>query len=274
LAAGPSTRVAFALHTGSFMRSNLKCSIFTTFAALTVAPLASAEPVVVAAPATDHADVAAEGDPNVDRAFLMPTAETQPAGSLSATDFELAIVNLTYGITDRVQIGGTAVLAIPFTNESLFLGNVKWQALRAGRWRWSLSLGGATAGGESHERGEPDVRRRFALSVGSALSYCLSADCHGMVSVSTFGISAANDPANAALAYGVSLTQRIGSEVKIVVEAVSGGGVGGLVSRDGIATAGLRFFGRHLAADLGVGALFSESGFATAFPLFSITGRI
>jgi len=265
--------VAFALQKESIMHY-LKCSIFTTFAALTVAPLAGAEPVVVATPATGHADVAAQGDPSVDRAFLMPTAETQPAGSLSATDFDLAIVNLTYGITDRLQIGGTVLLAIPFSDASLYMGNVKWQALRAGRWRWSLSLGGATAGGGSHERGEPDVGQRFALTAGSALSYCLSADCHGMISVSTFGISAADDPANAALAYGVSLTQRIGSEVKIVVEAVSGGGVGGLVTRDGIATGGLRFFGRHLAADLGIGALFSEGRFETAFPLLAITGRI
>src|SRR5262249_54443327 len=83
------------------------------------APAVDPAGVVQAAPATPAAG-ATSADPNIDRGFLLPTAMTQPAGSVTYNNYELLLHGVTYGITDRVQ--GTVTVLSPIVRDMPFVG--------------------------------------------------------------------------------------------------------------------------------------------------------
>ncbi len=61
-------------------------------------------------------------DPHGDRAVLLPTALTQPAGTVSISSYDLVFAGLTFGVTDRLQVSTTALLT-PLVGRTLVVGN-------------------------------------------------------------------------------------------------------------------------------------------------------
>jgi len=142
--------------------------LLVTFFASLAAPVALAadgEPpaTVVAAP------TAAQGtadDPNIDRAFLLPTAMTQPAGSATYNNYELLLHGFTYGVTDRVQ--ATLTVLAPIVKDMPFFGIVagKWQVASLPR------LHVAVQGSAGLLQSAPARRRRPWASAPSRACAC------------------------------------------------------------------------------------------------------
>src|SRR5262245_38007940 len=123
--------------------------VILTFVLLLAVPLASAAPqsgapvvdpsLAASSKATETVEEGPPGldrgiaeDPHGDRAVLLPTGLTQPAGSFSVSSYDLFFAGLTYGITDRVQVSTTGLLTPLMVGAVLVVGNVKWQVLRQG----------------------------------------------------------------------------------------------------------------------------------------------
>jgi hypothetical protein len=214
-------------------------------------------------------------DPHGDRAVLLPTALTQPAGSFSISSYDLFFAGLTFGITDRLQVSTTALLT-PFVGATLVVGNLKWQVLRHGPWRLSLNAGMSYAHFEPDEPTfGPDgqmtpVEGRLTPHLGAAVSYCLSDDCQSLLSASVQMLS---NPERWRLGqsnayFGASLVHRMTEHLKLVLEVTS---VAGLYPDAGVAPGAvpvlaLRYFRERVAFDGGVMVWTESQGQAAALP--------
>jgi hypothetical protein len=249
----------------------------TLAALLSTTALATAQPPeVAAAPVPDRAPTE---DPNVDRTFFLPTAETQPAGSVTISNYDLVVFDLSVALTDRLQIGETAFMVLPFTETKLFLTHVKWQLWHSGGWRLSLLGGLGYVRGEQYEgpRGETHVSTLFP-QIGAVVSYCVGSDCQSMVSLGahTFGPSIDDAGLHGTLVYGGSVTGRLSSHIKLMAEFMSAGWVekeGAQLAAGALVTAGLRFHNGNLAGDVGLGSFFDEFGYQGPLPFVSGTVR-
>jgi hypothetical protein len=252
----------------------------TLAALLTSTALATVQPpeVAAAAPVPDRGRVE---DPNVDHGFFLPTAETQPAGSVTVSNFDLVVFDLSVALTDRLQVGETAFMVMPFTETKLFLTHVKWQLWRSGGWRLSLLGGLGYVGGESYDgpAGERHVSELFP-QIGAVASYCVGGDCSSMVSFGAHGFHTGGPSLDARvlhgmLVYGGSFTARLTSHIKMMAEVMSAGSVaadGAQLAAGALVTAGLRFHSGSVAADVGLGSVFDEFGYQG--PLPSISGTV
>ena len=86
------TAVAFTVFTAATTLA------WTSAARAQTAPAVDPERVVKAAPATPAAG-ATSADPNIDRGFVLPTAMTQPAGSVTYNNYELLLHGVSIGVT-------------------------------------------------------------------------------------------------------------------------------------------------------------------------------
>src|SRR5215471_11701396 len=105
------------------MRSQITSFLMTVAAISGIGTAAKAQTAVPgpegAVTATPSSRASAT-DPNIDRGFLLPTAMTQPAGSLTYNNYELLLHGLTYGVTDRIQ--ATLTVLSPITTDMPFVG--------------------------------------------------------------------------------------------------------------------------------------------------------
>jgi len=236
--------------------------LFTAPAALADQP-APATAVATTATATPAGavDQGMREDPSLDHGFLLPTAMTQPKGSVTINDYDVVVLGVGYSPTDSIQLSAT-VAPVPFVG-AVVVGSLKWQVLREGRFRMALQGGGGTTG----------------LHLGAMLSACLRADCHSLLSANITALPTVSLDGAAPVIYGASWIQHLGYEAKVIVEVVSGASLDssqyGVDQMDGaLATAGLRLFGRHFAVDLGVmgrvGSAFTEG---TVLPYLSASAR-
>jgi hypothetical protein len=194
----------------------------------------------------------ASDDPNIDRAFLLPTAMTQPAGSATYNNYELLLHGFTYGITDRVQLTATVLAPIAETIPFVGLAAAKWQFLStprlhlavqasAGLWR-ALTDGSATI---------------TTAGAGAFATACLSEDCASLVSASAIyqlGVSSSEGSAQA-LIYGGSIIAAVSSHAKLLFEVASATGRdsnSGFDSFPGaLVSYGVRLHGTSFASDIG-----------------------
>jgi hypothetical protein len=196
-----------------------------------------------------HSDPAAKGaagDPNLDRSFLIPTAMTQPKGSLTYSNYELGLHGLTYGFTDRFQ--GSVTVLPPYVDDLPLIVTLsaKGQVVRAGQIHLALQ-GSATVG-------SGDNSSAAVFSGGTLFSACTSDDCASLV---TLGLTAliSSESEDYILAYSGSLTQKISEHAKLLIEAVSAayhdddsgyhGAPGFLLNY------GVRLHGHNFAGDIG-----------------------
>ena len=218
------------------------------------ASIASAEPVA-------EVDPGVLTDPNIDRGFLTPTAETQPAGTFTLTSYELALVGATVGLTDRLQLSVIALL--PELGEGgperAWAATIKWQVLRRGLLRLSVMGGmgyeeeGLPEEQRPADRSDPR-RRTYNPLLGTVGSVCLTLDCHSMFSLNTHlrGIVGAQGWRRTEALVSASLALRLAERWKLIVEYVRAVKLqSDPVLRDPAVTVGIRVFRRGIAVELG-----------------------
>jgi hypothetical protein len=243
-------------------------------ASLLPASIAAAQPgagpaIAVEAP---PAPTGASEDPNIDRGFLLPTAETQPAGSLTFNDYELFFAGLTYGVTDSVQVSVSALLPVFPDSPIIATGSGKARLVSSGGFKLAVH-GSFTIATESGDDAT-------LMTGGSTASFCLDATCHSMLSGTLGGASAGDGGySDHAVFYGASLVQRIAPRAKLLVEVA---GLRAKGDEDGsdslhVVSYGVRFFGDNIAADVGfvkpVGIDGDDDVFVTGLPFINFSYR-
>jgi hypothetical protein len=224
-------------------------------AAAPAAAQADPEDVVTGTPTTPAARATAT-DPNIDRGFLLPTAMTQPAGSVTYNNYELLLHGITYGITDRVQASVTVLS--PIVEDMPFVGfaAVKGRVVDADRFH--LALQGSLGWGHAFDVTDGDANL-FTGGAGVLASYCLRDDCSSLASASaTYQLVMPRGAGNTGhmVVYGGSLVHRVGRHVKLLGEVTSAAGgtgaAGDLENLDGVLVGyGVRFHTNAIAADIG-----------------------
>ena len=261
------------------MRAILPLPVLFILASAASGLAVAADPVASAIPALSAAvDLGSVEDPNADRGFLLPTALTQPARTLTVSDYDIVVAGATYGITDRLQVGVTATPAGGlFLPERMAIGSLKWQFLRAGNLRLAV-LGGAIYSENENHDGRPARRSRSTAGQAAlAASYCLTDDCHSLLTtnlLTTLAIRLGHqDPS---ILYSAGGTFRLSRRWKLLIEAQqaytladdAGGPTRPVIS------AGFRLFGRHLAGEAGFMTFFGSHGSPFPLPYLSATFRL
>ena len=220
---------------------------------------AAAEPedVVKAVPATPAAG-ATSADPNIDRGFLLPTAMTQPAGSVTYNNYELLLHGVSVGITDRVQ--GSVTVLSPIVKDMPFVGFAAVKARVLSTERFHLALQGSLGWGHAFDVDSTTTDGNlYTFGGGAFASYCLRQDCSSLVSASaTYSLVMPGglDGAAHTIIYGGSIVHRVGRHVKLLGEVASAaGGVTGSGDWENINGVlvgyGVRFHTNSMAADVG-----------------------
>ena len=243
-------------------------------------PPAPAE-TVSAAPATPGARGASD-DPNIDRGFLLPTAMTQPAGSVTYNNYELLLHGLSYGITDNVQASVTVLS--PIVKDMPFVGFAAVKARIVSADRFHLALQGSLGWG--HEfNSSTSTNDILTGGVGAFASFCLREDCSSLASASATyqavfpdGTSGRTDM----VIYGGSIVHGVGRHFKLLGEVASAAGRGGttgdLQNLDGVLVDyGVRFHTDAIAADVGfmkpISGSATDGNFILGLPFVNVSYR-
>lgn len=246
------------------------------------APAPAPAPVPVAAVAAEVDPTLDRGqdlDPNIDRTFLLPTAQTQPKGSVSFNDYELIFLGLTYGVTNDFQITGTTM--VPLGDGAPFFGVVggKYRIVKSGRLR--VAAQGNLIYARSSNVGDGVSDSATAGTLGGIASICIDDGCESLISASVQAGFAIGEDNNATpFLYGGSIVQKISPRVKLLVEAVSAGAFGDddfVVADGALVSYGVRFVGNDIAGDVGFvkPIIDGDDGdvFPMGFPFVSFTYR-
>ncbi|MFT4606312.1 MAG: hypothetical protein ACI9W4_003062 [Rhodothermales bacterium] len=187
-------------------------------------------------------------DPNDSRLFFAPTGRTLEQGSAYLTAYYIFFGFAAYGITDRVTLGGGTFL-VPQAFGKLLYVAPKVQLIQVpGN---SVSVG-VLAGFAEREtagiayavwtKGQPD--RSLTAGVG-------------------FAFGGGNFNSDPVIVLGGET--RLGRRTKLVGEAYIAPTIGG----GGLFMGGIRFFGRNIAADIGLLGFATEDGGVPAIPWVS-----
>ncbi len=235
------------------MRASLFVAVALLVAAIpTTAP--AQEPVTL--------DLRAD-DPNVDRVVLLPSAETQPAGTIAINDYELLMVGLTFAPTDNLQVSATVLP--PLKNVSLFANlTAKYRLVGSGRLHLALQTGLAYLYDDDvGDGGDTGLTSDSLVLQGGVLaSLCLDGACGWQASASAIAMVPVagnyNGSTRLGVVYGGGITGLIAAHAKLLFEVDSivtedlyqgyQSGVGELGS--GAVSGGIRLFGRRVAVDL------------------------
>jgi hypothetical protein len=193
-------------------------------------------------------------DPNIDRAFLQPTAMTQPGGSVTYNNYELLLHGVTYGITDRVQATLTALSPVTKDMPLLFAAALKGRISPTDRVHLALQ-GSVWLLHAASGSGGADL---YSFGAGSYGTICLSADCASMLNASVnYQYADSSDSAGGAhlLIYGGALILGASDSIKLLAEATSAAGGSANSSLDNVPgflfSYGVRFHTSRVAADVG-----------------------
>ncbi len=224
----------------------------------------------VAAPQIPATHVARLEDANVDRSWFMPTAMTQPAGSLTFSTYELMLMAVSYAPLDRLQL--TATFLVPYAADMCCWSIIgaKYRLLDAGPFHFAalgqLTLASAQ-GINIYGVGTSMGRSMFwALLGGASTSVCFDESCRAMASawIMTGFNEYYNYGTELPIVYGGSFS--FGHHIKLLVEADSAAFVGDFdtAARGALLTYGVRFTGRNFAGDVGLTRPFSADTNLTA----------
>lgn len=236
------------------------------------------DPSLAVNSSTDEGDTGVDAgttdDPHGDRSVLLPTALTQPAGTVSISSYDLFFAGLTFGITDHLQVSTTALLT-PFMGATVVVGNAKWQLVRHGAFRLAVNGGVSYARVENDAHfhgveGEPSYEHRLTPHLGVAASYCLTDDCQSLVSASVQILTGAERwrPVQSSSYFGASLIHRLSEHTKLVFEVTSFAELHPNPAAGNMAlpTLALRYFNHRVALDGGLMALAESHGAVVPLP--------
>jgi hypothetical protein len=249
-------------------------STLLSSAAFAQAPAAGDPATVVTAPAPAKPG---SDDPNVDRGFLLPTAMTQPAGSLTYNNYELVLHGLTYGITDNVQASVTVLS--PITDEMPFVGFAAVKARVPLGESVHLAFQGSVGMGHSFESSSDDATV-YTIGGGAFLSACLREDCSSIASASVMATRgfANGEKSPYLLIYGGSIVHRVSPRIKLLLEVTSAAAASGDDTENipgFLASYGVRFHTGSIAADVGFVRPFGDDSddFLLGLPFVNISYR-
>jgi hypothetical protein len=243
-------------------------------------PLETGAPAtVVSAPAVETRGTAA--DPNIDRAFILPTAMTQPGGSATYNNYELLLHGFTYGVTDHLQ--ATLTVLAPIVADMPFVGiaAVKWQFLSTPRLH--LAVQGSVGLAQQLSGGSDSIG---TVGGGAFASVCLREDCSSLLSASaTYQFAAGGSDGSRGSAqvviYGGSIVHSVSPHVKLLGELTSA--TGRASSGDGfdnlpgaLMSYGVRLHQANIAGDIGfIKPIMNgdDGGFLLGLPFASISYR-
>lgn len=222
--------------------------------------------------ATSPAASATASDPNLDRGFVLPTAMTQPAGSITYNNYELLLHGVSYGVTDRIQLSATVLAPIVEGMPFVGWGSIKGQIYSGQFLHLALqgSLGGAASTGSGSNGGA------MIGGLGGLASVCVRTDCSSLLSASaTYQFFGGSNQTDGGLVYGVSLVHRVGQHVKLLGELASASALDvNEVGHFGLLSYGVRFYGNSIASDIGfMKPLGVDGGFIMGIPFASISYR-
>jgi hypothetical protein len=201
-------------------------------------------------------------DPQADRVVLLPTAYTHPQGTIYASSYEIAILQVGYAFTDRTQLSLTA---LPVTGEAVTIVDLTLKSALVQGGRVRAALLGSASGAVGRDIGVQLVGR-----AGGVVQLCASVACGTSLSLSTNVVLAG---AFVAMANGVGAILRAGRVVSLIGELatlVPIGSQGGQFNGSLIG-GGVRFHWSHVGFDLAL-LRFLDSATATA-PLLAFTYR-
>ncbi len=259
----------------SFRHALLASTVFASLSASTA--LAQSPTQLTATPASP---APAASDPNIDRGFILPTAMTQPKGTVTYNNYELLLHGVTYGVTDNVQSSLTVVS--PIVRGMPFFGLASTKARFSPASRAHLALQGTL--GFMHVLNDGESGTLYSLGAGAYASFCLRSDCSSLVSgsVSYSYLTTGGPDTGYLLVYGGSVVHAVSDRVKLLAEVTSAGGgqnaAGDLKTVDGfLLSYGLRFHGTTFASDVGFMKPFDTSGgtgdFLLGLPFVSVSYR-
>jgi hypothetical protein len=200
---------------------------------------------------------AATADANIDRGFLLPTAMTQPSGSLTYNNYMLLLHGITYALTDRLQVSATMLPPVPAPLP--LVGSISLKGRIFGDGRTHLAAQGLVNYGDRLEESGDAVA---SIGAGILVSVCLRSDCSSLLSgVVIYQLAFYGQDYEAStghfVAYGASVVHRVSSHVKLLGELISAT-ASTMVGPDPFDNApglrvnyGLRLHGTRFACDLG-----------------------
>jgi hypothetical protein len=202
----------------------------------------------------------------LDRGFLLATAMTQPAGSLTYSNYELLLHGITYGITDRAQASLT--ILPPYVKDMPFVGifSLKGRIVSTARLQLASQISVTFAKDSSDSA--------TAGSLGLLASACLSEGCESLLSASATWMWGSGTQA---LLYGGSLLVKVSEFAKLVAEVVSAAGGSDFEQAPlALLNYGVRFHSARFAGDIGLIRPVGDdvSGeFVLGFPFVSFSYR-
>jgi hypothetical protein len=201
-------------------------------------------------------------DPQADRGVIAPTAYTHPKGTYYFSDYELALLQFGYAITDDTQITITGVP--PLGEERILLLDLtlKTTLYRGGLVR--VAALGSTSGIAAKEIGIVGVGR-----VGGVVQLCTSREC-------TSSLSLSSDVTLAGVLLminGATGIYRVGRTTSLIAELdtlVPLGKDAGEIN-GGLASGGVRFSGTSWGLDLALMRVLGSNGLT--LPFIALTYR-
>lgn len=206
-------------------------------------------------------------DANSGHSWLMPTALTEPAGTGSISDLELAGISASYAVTDRLAVGATIVL--PNLGYDL---TAKFQLLKAGRLR--IAAHGMLS--YFQNRGTDAGGMATVGEAGGVATLCIDTICRSHLSGYLAAGVGGNHGTSGLLLGASSLALGIGKNVKAVFEIDKGASVGGDFMNGAIGWVGLRLTTKTLSLDGGIATPLDATGnrwLDGDLPFFSVTYR-
>jgi hypothetical protein len=194
-------------------------------------------------------------DAHVDRVLIVPTAETQPEGTLFITAYELILPSIGYAITDDLQVS-----AFGFTDleSGLIELRVKANVLRTRALRVALGTSLDYVTSDPDDQDDPDAENDFLLGrADGMLQLCFDEACGSSLSSAITVAAPAQNELIFPVAFGLGLTVQGSRLVSVLLE------YGAIVNAADdfdllplplhLVSYGVRFtWSRHWALDLGL----------------------
>ncbi|MDX1662096.1 MAG: hypothetical protein R3326_09935 [Gemmatimonadota bacterium] len=196
-----------------------------------------------------------------DRLFAGPTGRTLPAGTGYVGVIELFFPNVTYGLTDRVQIGGGVPVIPEVALEAIYvtakvgLVDAEPVAISAGTVTFLAAEGGGSAVGALYGAGTFGGEEG-GLTLGAGFPFLAAGEDSGFAD-------------EAVLLVGGDW--RVGESAALLTESYLVPG-----ESAGVTSVGARLHGERFAVDLGVGAYWEDRGefssdFVCCLPIVNVT---
>ncbi|MES1165816.1 MAG: hypothetical protein ABUR63_08665 [Verrucomicrobiota bacterium] len=201
-------------------------------------------------------------DPQADRVILLPTAYTHPKGTVFVSNYDIALLQAGYAMTDQTQISVSAVP--PLGGEGIAFFDLTLKTALAGGGLVRAAALGSVTGGVGNDIGTLLLGR-----IGGVVQLCMTPNCGSGFTLSSNGVLAG--PV-LLMVNGVGGTLRVGRRVSLLAEVEflvpigregnqwNGAAVGG----------GVRFHFSHWGFDL---ALLRTARGKDALPLLTVTYR-